>query len=420
MLRFMFAGLITVAGVVLLFVASFGDPNTALRDLGNMLPVIPTRPTPTPVAPKVSQMTKPTPVGPEAAAPVAPQAAQPTPPGPDAAALQRERDELQRQVQGLQAKAAQPTPPGPDATALQRERDELQRQVQGLQAKVAQETQDMSALRGQADSARRALDALRQQQAANQAQSDQARQAAQREIEASQQRAADAVKQVAAQQAALDKLKIEAELAKARAGSPGAPQQDVKPAPTARAEPPQAAPKIAARAAPSSSRPAPPDPDSPEAVVNKLRRQAEPYSQVALDAANARPVVPAEQRSAPSRQRLRDARAALAAGRIDEARSVLEQAQVQLVLRPVGPDENGPNTGSVAAGQVAEALSMLGAGDVPRAMRYIELAMAQMITSHAELPAVTAEPSRDRANPPPDYGYAYAPGDWSNRRTSAQ
>ncbi len=80
---------------------------------------------------------------------------------------------------------------------------------------------------------------------------------------------------------------------------------------------------------------------------------------------------------APPRERLSDARAALAAGHTDEARQLLEQAQVQLVLRPVGPSDDASAATSVAAGQVAEALSMLGAGDVPHAMQYIDLAIAQ-------------------------------------------
>ena len=40
MLRFLLAGLVTVCGLVLLFVASFGDPSSALRDIQAILPVI--------------------------------------------------------------------------------------------------------------------------------------------------------------------------------------------------------------------------------------------------------------------------------------------------------------------------------------------------------------------------------------------
>jgi hypothetical protein len=104
--------------------------------------------------------------------------------------------------------------------------------------------------------------------------------------------------------------------------------------------------------------------------------------------------------------RLLDARAALAAGRLDEGRALLEQAQVQSVLRPVGPSDNAASTGSVAAGQIAEALSMLGAGDVPRAMRYIDLAMAQARPAPAALRPIAASiRPEDREPGPPGYGY---------------
>jgi hypothetical protein len=79
------------------------------------------------------------------------------------------------------------------------------------------------------------------------------------------------------------------------------------------------------------------------------------------------------------------------------------------VLRPVGPSDYAASTGSVAAGQIAEALSMLGAGDVPRAMRYIDLAMAQARPASAAVRPVTAairpgerEPGRTDYGYPPD------------------
>src|ERR1700751_4116259 len=80
MLRFLLAGLITVAGVVLLFVASFGDPNTALRDLRTMLPVIQMKSAPTPAAPQVAQRMQPAQAGPSVAPPDAPPAVQATQP----------------------------------------------------------------------------------------------------------------------------------------------------------------------------------------------------------------------------------------------------------------------------------------------------------------------------------------------------
>jgi hypothetical protein len=131
-------------------------------------------------------------------------------------------------------------------------------------------------------------------------------------------------------------------------------------------------------------KPPPAEPDAREAVLNRLRRQAPSRNdtvqvasqqvapQLSSDAARTDPP-----RAASPRQRLMEARTALAAGRTEEAQRLLEQAQVQLVLRPVGPSQEPVGGGSVAAGQVAEALSMIGAGDVLHAIRYINLAVAQ-------------------------------------------
>jgi hypothetical protein len=95
-----------------------------------------------------------------------------------------------------------------------------------------------------------------------------------------------------------------------------------------------------------------------------------------------------------------DARSALAAGRTDDARQLLEQAQVQLVFRPVNPSEDASASGSVAAGQIAEALSMLGAGDVLHAIRYINLAVAQ-----ADQGPTFAAPPQPGARPPQPQRY---------------
>jgi hypothetical protein len=116
-----------------------------------------------------------------------------------------------------------------------------------------------------------------------------------------------------------------------------------------------------------------------------------------------------EPRVTPARQRLIDARTALVAGRADEARHLLEEAQLQLVFRPVGPSQDVAPGSNVAAGQVAEALSMLGAGDALHAIRYINLAVAQADRGPA---VANAAPSPYAGLPPPQ---PYS-GDYVNSR----
>jgi hypothetical protein len=132
-------------------------------------------------------------------------------------------------------------------------------------------------------------------------------------------------------------------------------------------------------AAEPTAKPTPVKADARTAVLARLRRQAPAqaakHHRVASDAPST--VAPTGAPVVPPRQRLLDARAALAAGRIGEAEELLRQAQVQLVLRQTTPSQEASATGSVAAGQVAEALSMLNAGDAQHAMQYINLAAVQ-------------------------------------------
>jgi hypothetical protein len=71
------------------------------------------------------------------------------------------------------------------------------------------------------------------------------------------------------------------------------------------------------------------------------------------------------------------ARAALQAGRVEEARQYLEEAQLQFVFRPVTPTSDDNPGSSRVAGEVASALSMLGAGNVRGAVVYIDRAAAE-------------------------------------------
>ncbi|MDR3538701.1 MAG: hypothetical protein P4L71_19555 [Acetobacteraceae bacterium] len=85
----------------------------------------------------------------------------------------------------------------------------------------------------------------------------------------------------------------------------------------------------------------------------------------------------------PASERLADARNAVVEGRIDDARRFLQAAQVQLVFRPVQVGEVDPPRVSQAAGPVAQALSALGYGDRGRALVAIDQAIGALDTGRA-------------------------------------
>jgi hypothetical protein len=69
------------------------------------------------------------------------------------------------------------------------------------------------------------------------------------------------------------------------------------------------------------------------------------------------------------------ARAALASGRVEDARRLLQEAQLQLVFRPL--DAGGEDQPSAAkrAADVAHALEAMGANDLALGRRYIDAAL---------------------------------------------
>ena len=358
MWRFLLAGLGTVGGLALLFLGSYGDPTTILPDLHPTSHVAATQAELKPV-----------------------QSASPA-------------------MQPVEAPSRGTSASGTDANVSQRQHDALQ-QLQQLEARLAQATQDTAALRAQADQARRELDDLRQQRAEDQAAAlEQVKLQAQREAEASQRRAAEQwsteeqskrAPVTASQQNQHVEPPAEIKVlptpepvasppgpaqpsAKPASAEPEVRQVQERPRPDAQQEVkvlPPARPPVAAppRSSQAMVKPAPSEPDAREAVLTRLRREAPSRGDASsrsdtLSRGDRAQVALDQPRVTSPRQRLVDARSALAAGRTDDARQLLEQAQVQLVFRPVNPSEDASASGSVAAGQVAEALSMLGAGDV--------------------------------------------------------
>jgi hypothetical protein len=324
----------------------------------------------------------------------------------DQAALEQARLDAQRDAEARQQRAVEAQQRAAEADR-QAAVDQAARQQRMAEAQQRAADAERQAAAEQA-TRQRAAEAERQAAAAQAARAQSAAEAQQRAAEAerqaaaeqaarqqheaeAQQRAAEAERQAAAEQAARQQRAAEAQQRAAEterqvAAVQVAPQQaqrvgsptdvmaplDVKVLPPSR---PAVAPPTPPRPAQASVKPAPAEPDARQAVLARLRRQVP--SRVDTSRVDTVQVASDAPRPASPRQRLMDARTALAAGRTDEAQHLLEQAQVQLVLRPVSPSQDAPATGSVAAGQVAEALSMLGAGDVLHAIRYINLAVAQ-------------------------------------------
>jgi hypothetical protein len=130
-------------------------------------------------------------------------------------------------------------------------------------------------------------------------------------------------------------------------------------------------------APPPVPQPSPPrqDTDDAQSVLARLRQFA-PASAPPQQAASPPAVVEPKPRQgqSPSVSKLNAARAALASGRLEDARRLLQEAQLQLVFRPVNAaGEDSPSAGKGAA-DVAHALDALSANDVPLSRRYIDVA----------------------------------------------
>jgi len=116
------------------------------------------------------------------------------------------------------------------------------------------------------------------------------------------------------------------------------------------------------------------EPADMQAVLARLRQRptplAQPVDNPALSEPPNRPPLPS-----PSRKRLAMARAALMNGRIDDARRLLQQVQLQMVFRPVGSGDFDAASAGQGASDVANALGALGGNDTLQSQHYIERAM---------------------------------------------
>jgi hypothetical protein len=145
--------------------------------------------------------------------------------------------------------------------------------------------------------------------------------------------------------------------------------------------------------------PTPPRQEAEDAqsVLARLRQISPAQSAEAPPQVDARPRVSGP---SPSLPRLNAARAALANGRIEDARRLLQEAQLQLVFGPAG--DGSPSAGRGAT-DVARALDALSANDVTSGRRYVEIAMGDLSGTTTNLL------SQDAARRAPGYAPAYPP-----------
>lgn len=364
MLRFLLAGTATVGGLMLLFLTSFADPS-ALRAWRAAIPALPVQAQQEPAAP-------------------------------------------------IPAEEQQPAA----TDAAQQQRATLQEQVRRLEAQLSDAMREMSDLQSQAAEAKRAIDDAERRRGASEA--EQAAESA---------KSPDAKAQ-AATQSQPDSRQLE------QGGAAPLPSAEVRtPHPVALAQPALAlapagrasrpsAPRAARRAdagqrrgavpavtAPLSDRPdvalegglmvgesSAAETDATRSVIDRLRHEPQPpppEPAMAVERA-AQPALADVRRVAP-RDRLAKARGAIAAGRIAEAQRLLEEAQLQLVFRPLTPTGGEPSTASRSAGQVADALTMLGSGDPGRAVQFIDQALAESGGAPAAVPPPYAVQDRPGA-----------------------
>lgn len=160
-----------------------------------------------------------------------------------------------------------------------------------------------------------------------------------------------------------------------------------------RGEPtPEAAPGVSEPRKPEGAKPAPqklasiqkpmppPQPAVPrqdfedaQSVLARLRQLA-PSAPPVQQTEEISPPEPRPRVTPPSIPRLAAARAALTNGRIEDARRLLQEVQLQLVFRPVDTSGDDPPSAGKGSADVAHALDALSANDISLSRRYIEAA----------------------------------------------
>jgi hypothetical protein len=178
-----------------------------------------------------------------------------------------------------------------------------------------------------------------------------------------------------------------------------------------RSDPNKPAPPKSAAAKPAP--PPPPLPVAPRQEVDDTQSVLARLRQIAPSTVQRpEPPSPAESRppepkaapaSSPSLPKLNAARTALASGRIDDARRLLQEAQLQLVFRPVNISGDEQPLAGRSAADVAHALEALSANNISLSRRYIDTAVDDLTGNGT---AASAQASELRST---GYAPAYPP-----------
>nr|WP_294509177.1 hypothetical protein [uncultured Rhodopila sp.] len=255
-----------------------------------------------------------------------------------------------------------------------------------LQQQVSQLRDELMNKRNEAERARQALAEAEAQRQASERQASE-RQASERQASERQASERQAVEQPPAAPAG-DVVVVVPERHDV-ASAPPAVEHHEPPAPPER--------RAAARPPPAVLRPFPrQEADNAQSVLARLR-QAAPSA-----TADVPPQAERINRApSPSLRRLIAARSALAGGQIEETRRLLQEAQLQLVFRPVGSTEDDPVPAGKAASDVAHALDALSGNDVALSRSYIDRAVDDTSGRAVEGPAHQEAPAT------PGYAPAY-------------
>ena len=132
-------------------------------------------------------------------------------------------------------------------------------------------------------------------------------------------------------------------------------------------------------APPAKAPPARPEPDDMRSVLARLR-QAPPAAVMDPPGERAKPV------ASPAMSRMIASQAAFSSGRVEDARRLLQEAQLLLVFRPPGSSSEDASAVSRGSINVARALEALGNNDIVRCRVFLDRAVDDMAGMGSDVP----------------------------------